>query len=155
MINLPDKHLIMIQRIQSVFLLVAAIALAALFKYPVAESSASGTPFFDDQLFSISDHPILLGLTAIAALGCLISIFFYKNRVLQIRIATISMIATLFLGIVAIWLIYSNASSWAETMSINDGIGLYLNILAFVMIILANVFIKKDENTVRSMDRLR
>ena len=145
----------MIQRIQSIFLILAALALSALFKYPVAESSGSASPLFEDQAFTVSDHPVLTGLTVIAALTCFISVFLFRNRVLQLRITKVAMIACLFLGIVAVWLVYSNASSWSNELSVNDSAGLYLTIAGFIMTIFAGVFIKKDENTVRSMDRLR
>ena len=145
----------MLQRIQSIFLFLASAAILSLFKFPFAQSNVSEGPFFEDQLFSVTDNTTLLVLTVLGATASFISIFLYKNRLLQMRIVLLSLIFSLFLGLVAIWLVYSKASLWSSTLEINDGLGIYLSVGALILIILANVFIKKDEKTVRSMDRLR
>jgi len=145
----------MLQRIQSVFLFLASLAIVSLFKFPFAQSNQSEAPFFEDQVFSISDNTILMVLAVLGAIASFISIFLYNNRLLQMRIVLLSLIFSLFLGIVAVWLVYTNASLWSSNLEINDGLGIYLSAGALILIILANIFIKKDENTVRSMDRLR
>jgi len=145
----------MIQRIQSIFLLAAAIGFALLFKLPFATSNTRESPFFDDQAFSASDHPVLIGLVVIGILVCAISIFQFNNRPLQIRMGYVASIVALFTGIVAVWLVYSNAAQWSEALKIEDGAGIYSSIAALICVILAIYFIGKDEKTVRSMDRLR
>lgn len=144
----------MIQRIQSLFLLLAAIALGSLIKVPFAMTQTASSPFFEDLLFNVQDHTILLILSIVGSAVGLISIFLYQKRGVQLRLGYLGIICSLFLAIVSFWLIYSNADA-IESNTIEDQIGLYLPPIALVMFILANYFIKKDENTVKSMDRLR
>ena len=145
----------MIQRVQSIFLLLAAIGFSSLFKFPFAKSDITASPFFEDKHFLISDHNVLMGLAVLGGLACLINIFLYNNRQLQLRIGYVSLITSFFLIVVSIWLIYSNANQWAEKLNLDDGLGIYVTIVTLICIIVANYFINKDENTVRSMDRLR
>jgi len=145
----------MIQRIQSLFLLIASIGFWLLFKFPFASSDKSVSPFFDDQLFNISDHTVLLALTILGGLLTLVSIFLFNNRALQLRINYLSLIFAFFLAGVAFWLIYSNGKELGDAVNIEDQTGLYFPIVSFFLIILANYFISKDSKLVKSMDRLR
>ena len=144
----------MIQRIQSVFLLLAAIIMGALFKFPFAMSDQAASPFFEDKLFNVMDHTVLLILTVIGAVIALASIFLFNNRNLQLRLGYIGIIASLFLALVAFWLVYSNADAMGEVI-IEDKLGLFLPLISLIFFVLANHFIKKDQKTVESMDRLR
>lgn len=145
----------MIQRIQSVFLLIAAVVLGSLFRFPFATSNLKEAPFFQDLMFSVTDHSVLMVLALLAAGVSLVNIFLFNNRPLQLRLGYVAIILSLFTGIVAFWLIYSNASSWSQQLELNDGLGIYLTIIALGALVASNFFISKDEKTVRSMDRLR
>ncbi|NNE15120.1 MAG: DUF4293 domain-containing protein [Saprospiraceae bacterium] len=145
----------MIQRIQSLFLLIASAGFWSLFKLPFAASSQTTTPFFEDQLLTINDHTALLVLTILGGIITLGSIFLYNNRGLQIRLGILNIIFSIFLAAVAAWLVFSNASSLDTSVEISDKIGLYMPVLSLIMVILANVFIKKDQDFLKSSDRLR
>ena len=144
----------MIQRIQSVFLLLAAIIMGALFKVPFAMSDKIASPFFEDKLFNVLDHTVLMVLAILGGIIALASIFMFRNRNLQLRLGYVGIITSLFLALVAFWLVYSNADAMGDTQ-IEDQFGLYLPPIALVFFFLANYFIKKDQKTVESMDRLR
>jgi len=144
----------MIQRIQTLFLVAASLAFWALFKLPFATSSQSASPLFDDKIFNINDNTILLVLTVLGGALTLINIFLFKNRGLQLRLNYLNIIFALFLGAVAFWLVYSNGQSMGE-IEVFDKFGLFLPLISLVFVILANVFIKKDNKLVKSMDRLR
>ncbi len=145
----------MIQRIQSIFLLLASLCFSALFFAPFAISNVETDPFFQDKLFDVKDHSVLLGLTILGIILCLVSIFLFKNRLLQKRLGIIAIICALFLGGVAAWLFYNNSSTMANNVIVEDQIGLYLPILMIIFLALSNYFITKDEKLVSSMDRLR
>lgn len=145
----------MIQRIQSVLLFFAGAGFLSLFKFPFASTSSAEAPIFEDNVFLVTDHTVLLVLTILGGLVSLVSIFLYNNRGLQIRLGYVGMIIAFFLGLVAIWLIYSNASQWSESLQMQDGAGIYIAGITLFLIITSNYFINKDEKTVRSMDRLR
>lgn len=145
----------MIQRIQSIFLLLASLSFWSLFKFPFAMSNKSATPFFEDQLLNINDHTILLILVILGGIVTAVSIFLFNNRTLQLRLGIINIILAIFLILVAVWLVFSKAPSIDSSLEIADQVGLYMPVLALIFVSLANFFIKKDENLVKSMDRLR
>lgn len=145
----------MLQRIQSVFLLLAGAGFLSLLRVPFAESNVSASPIFEDLAFTGTDHIILLILAILGAVISLFTIFKYKNRLLQIRLSYIAMILAFFMALVAVWLVYSQASNWSSELKLDDGPGVYIAALVLILLVLANRYISKDEKTVRSMDRLR
>lgn len=151
------QKLIMIQRIQSLLLLLASVGFWGLFKLPFAESDKSVSPFFEDNLLNINDHTALLVLTILGGVLTVVSIFLFKNRNLQLRVGYLNMIFAFFLALVAGWLIFSNGPiiEQSQSVEIADKAGIFLPIFSLIMVIIANYFIKKDENLVQSMDRLR
>lgn len=53
-------------------------------------------------------------------------------------------------------MLFLNESKTIESsINISEGFGIGMPILTIILVILANRFIKKDENIVKSMDRLR
>lgn len=145
----------MIQRIQSIFLLLSALAFLALFQFPFAVSDIANTGFLADKDFDVYDHPALLILAGLGALIALIAIFLYKNRPLQIRLSYLVIIMGVLILIVASVLFYNEAAAIYEKAKIDDHIGLYMPILSLILGFVAAKFIRKDEKLVRSMDRLR
>lgn len=146
----------MIQRIQSVFLLLAALGFAGLFFLPFATSPQPDAVLFADLSYDLKDHIILLILTALGVLGSLSAIFLFRNRVTQLRLSYIAVIAAILLVVVGV-LLFLNATktSTITAQHIEDGAGLYLIPLIITLLIFAIRGINKDEKTVRSMDRLR
>jgi len=144
----------MIQRIQSIFLLLAGIAFLGLLKLPFASSQEVISPFFEDKLFTVNDHVILLVLAILGGVIALANIFLFNNRSLQSRLCIILIILAIFLPALAAWLIFSQQGN-PSSNGIDDGLGLFLPVVALIFAVLANIFIKKDDKLVKSMDRLR
>ncbi len=145
----------MIQRIQTVFLLLAAISFFLLFQFPFAVSDIANPGFLEDKDFDIFDNIVLVVLTALGGLIALIAIFLYKNRPLQIRLSYLIIILGIILVLVAAVLFYNEAANIMDKVGISDGLGLFMPVLAFIFGFLAARFIRKDEKIVRSADRLR
>ena len=133
----------MIQRIQSIWLLLASVAAFMVLRFPfyytptpnaleIAGSSSTGT------------------LITLAFSACLsaISIFLYGNRMLQLKVTVVNFLLSALIG----FLVYRVSAS-------NPGGGFTLfSITLFAMPllqILAIVKIYKDEQLVKSADRLR
>jgi hypothetical protein len=57
--------------------------------------------------------------------------------------------------LVAFLLIYNEGTAMATDAVIDDNVGAFLPIGSLIFAVLASRAIKKDENTVKSMDRLR
>lgn len=145
----------MLQRIQSIFLLVSGIAFFLLFAVSFATSNKVEAGIFTDQAYSITDNPILIGLTVIGGGLALFNIFIYKNRSLQMRLGYVIIVLSILLPLVASLLFFNQYSQMESDIEINEGFGIGLPILALITTILANRFIKKDDKLVRSSDRLR
>ncbi len=144
----------MIQRIQTLFLALAAILNGLIFTQPFAATSESVPGIFEDKLYTVQDHVILMILTIIGVLIGVIAIFMYKNRPLQIRMSYLGATLGIVLPLIAL-LIYMNHSPELGDTEVTDKAGIYLPILVIVFYVLASRFIQKDNKLVRSMDRLR
>ena len=90
----------------------------------------------------------------LAGLLAIISIFLFNNRKLQLRLIIFAFIANLLGVVLAIVFYMQNSQDIGETI-VNDGVGMYLPLASFILLLLAYRYINKDENLVRSMDRLR
>ena len=136
----------MLQRIQTVYLLLAVIISAGLiFVFSLWENSAGEAVYAQDQL-------IAFGMFLASAALALVSIFMFKNRKLQFVLGRLNIILNLFLlGVFVYW-----SLTLPGEMDISEkGIGMFLPIISIVFLVLANKAIKKDEDLVKSVDRLR
>ena len=136
----------MIQRIQTLYLIGAAIATGILpFFMPLWIDSNSFPQYFSSNL-SIS---ILFGFsTALSVL----SIFSYKKRQQQFVIGRLNIILNLIL--IGLFVFISITLSGDNQLS-EKGIGLILPFVSIVLLVLANKAIQKDEKLVKSSNRLR
>lgn len=153
----------MIQRIQTIFLLLAAISLGLLFWQPamsfflVNPKPSTEMNMLSDGSFDINDHLIFQILTGLGAVLCLIGIFLFKNRPLQANMARIAFIASLMILILGGLFFYKewNEINASVDTHFSGEYGLLSPISAAIFSFLAMRFIKKDDNLVKSSDRLR
>ncbi|SIS83081.1 protein of unknown function [Kaistella chaponensis] len=129
----------MLQRIQTVWIFLAILSAVFLFVTGQDISLFGSTPF----------------ITIICAVMILVeffSILSYKNRKRQILLNTISIfINALLLGSLAYWLLtLSGGMQFPE-----KGIEPFFPFLSMICLFIANVFIRKDDRLVKSVDRLR
>lgn len=154
----------MIQRIQTVFLFLAIIALILFNIFPYWQAvSASDTDVVKLMSYAlitgaIADPTIEFGLfTLVAGIAGLamvlltIELFSYKNRVLQMKIA----IGISFLMSINLVLMTFFVLDLQKQYQGGFGLGIFIFALAMLLNILARRFIQKDEKLVRSVDRLR
>jgi Domain of unknown function (DUF4293) len=154
----------MIQRIQTVFLFLAIIALAAFNILPYWQTSV-GEDGISHQLMSygfatINNEEVsveyglqalVAGISALAIIIFLIEIFKFKNRILQLKLA----IGNSLLMSINLLLMTYFIMNLQEEYQGGFGVGIFIYALAMILNILARRFIQKDENLVRSVDRLR
>lgn len=144
----------MIQRIQSVWLFLAAMILGALFisKLYAVKDAASGLVTH----YGVRDagHIALFILAAIITVLPLVTIFFFTNRKRQKGFVWLSMLGCV--GFLALALMkISNTTAALINSAVSYDFGLLLPIVAIVFLFLANAGIRKDETLIRSADRLR
>ena len=138
---------IMIQRIQTIYLLIAFVITGVLpFIFPLwTLNGGKSFLFMQNQLYVV-----LFGLSTTLSV---LSILSYKKRQNQFVIGRLNIILNLIL--LGLFLYHSlNLSGEAPEVS-EKGIGMFLPIFAIVALVLANKAIKKDEDLVKSVDRLR
>lgn len=158
----------MIQRLQSIFLFLVAVAMGLtlgldLWVQQVADSGETWklNALFMQQISSTgeviqsSSNWYIAALAAFAGLLAIISIFQYRNRARQMMI---NMVNSLFMvGLVAIVFLTTNGVN-KEIGAADNGayqIGFWAILVAMVCNMLANRFIRKDEALIKSVDRIR
>jgi hypothetical protein len=137
----------MLQRIQSVYLLITTIISGGLiFVFNLWTNTENVEVFAKDELLYLG---LFLGSAALA----IISIFMFKNRQLQFVLGRLNIILNfILLGL----FVYRSLSLSGGTSDVSEkGIGIALPVFSIVFLALANKAIKKDEDLVKSVDRLR
>ena len=146
----------MIQRIQTIFLFLAVVALGLFLWVPLIRTEVGifseniqgydVRHFFNGWIYFV--NPILIG-TAMAL--TLINIFLYKNRELQILICWFSIV---FIASGAAYVYYKYQTKVSPGYVVFTAWNALAGVAALFEI-LAIVYIRKDENTIKSLDRLR
>lgn len=154
----------MIQRIQTVYLIVALILLAVMFFQPLVAFENQGETLYILSATGIEDlgktgvlsevqtYPIAIIIGVMAIINML-SIFTFKKRVLQMRLCVYN--SVFLTGSMGMIYFYSSqiANETGAAMQIQWGSALPL--VALIFTILAIRGIRKDEKLIRSMDRIR
>jgi len=138
----------MIQRIQTVYLILAFIATSVLMLFIPLWTLKTGTPFYFNQ------DPIYNVIVGLSTMLTIVSIISYKKRQNQFVMGRLNIILNLIL--LGLFVYRSLNLSGDPTSVVSEkGIGMFLPIVAIVLLVLANKAIKKDEDLVKSVDRLR
>jgi len=155
----------MIQRIQSIYFLLAGLAIFALFLFPLAHnvyingiaSTVSVTGVTQDnggQQASVQSFTALIAATAVVGILPLALIFLYKNRKQQINLAY----GYIFVIIAYTYWQVQTVKSVVDINTFktsNFGIGVLLSSISIVLTLLAIKAIQRDEKLIKSADRLR
>lgn len=136
----------MIQRIQTVYILIALLSIVGFyFWFPM---------FLDEEGIALLEpnEPLVIGLLIVAGLAALFALFSYTNRVRQILLNRASiLLQIILLGVFA----YRFLTLSGEMEISEKGIGVIFPIISIVFLLMANKAIKRDEDLVKSVDRLR
>jgi hypothetical protein len=165
------KIIYMIQRFQTVYLFLAALLGSSMLLMTIAEFNIKDTGrFFILDVFGLKEktetiiaqpnlldvYPLAILLLITVAIS-LITIFKYKNRVQQIKLGRLNIF--LYAALVAGVFFYAEKAVAAigETGEVitNYKIAAVFPVIALVLTFMANRAIKKDEDLVRSADRIR
>ena len=130
----------MLQRVQSLFFFFSAIcSVTIVYVFPVLQDES--TSYLLKEYFADARLFVFLSVAL-----SVFAIFQFKNRKRQQLIAYVArlMITIAFLLIV-----------FLHREERNFGIGLFLFFIPYLTLFLAGYFVKKDENLVKSADRVR
>ena len=136
----------MLQRIQSIYLAICVITSGVL-------------PFFiklwtieNNFEFFATSNKMFIGFFLIAAVLALISIFSFKKRQNQFVLNRLNIILNFILiGLLVFRLQNLPGGAFVPV----KGIGMFLPLFSILFLVLANRAIKKDEDLVKSVDRIR
>lgn len=147
----------MIQRVQSVFLVIVILCAAGLVVFPFVHyenllNTFTITAF--NKAYSGAWHYVAGILDVFILILSVVCLFLYKKRMLQFRIANLlALLNVLLLAVI----LFTNVIVVEEFLSGKKEVlwPSYLPIPAMFSAFIAGIFIKKDENLVRSADRIR
>lgn len=135
----------MIQRVQTIWLLLAATGALLTLKFPIYSGQQANGLF--GELNGQSGF-MQIALTIAVSLLAVLCIFLYKNRSKQ-GLLTLGALA---LQILQLILLYSKTAEYTQG---NYSLTAIIYLVIPVFFVLAWLGIRKDEKLVRSMDRLR
>jgi uncharacterized membrane protein len=157
----------MIQRIQTIWLLLATVVILGLFVFPYLnyiDLVGLGKKLFvtgeysavNNESVKQSNFLLQTIATIVVALVPLATIFQFKNRKLQIKLIFVSIALIALLGI---WM-YITSNNTLELISQsfganNIGVGFFLLPISIIFLAMALGGIRNDEKLIKSADRLR
>lgn len=154
----------MIQRIQTVYLILAAILMILTMFLPLANYNSPDAEFvfFAKGITDASNGKVLyetsslIFLIGFITLLLVADIFMYNRRITQIKIGGGVVLLIAILVILAVY--YSDDAKEliaSEELLTTYKIPAFFPVISLILILLANRAIRKDERLVRSADRIR
>ncbi|MFA5330100.1 MAG: DUF4293 domain-containing protein [Prolixibacteraceae bacterium] len=147
----------MIQRIQTLYILISAILVGLLFLLPFAEIVKDGAVYLFNYKGILLDGTVKEDGVAISVLIGIIlalhgfAILSYKNRVRQIRVIVFTIL--IMLGLFGLFFFFTMYSFKDAQLSYK--VSMVFPIVAIILDYLAIRAIGKDEALIRSIDRIR
>jgi peptidoglycan/LPS O-acetylase OafA/YrhL len=136
----------MLQRKQTIWLLLATVFTVLSFKYPFYAVAEKGTGIYKDIAANAAVYTIISG--TLAAVLCLVTTFLYQRVKLQLTIALLAALACLL----HLVLLYVSASGTGHG---NPSLTALFPVLAFALVLLAVTGIRKDKKTLEEMNSNR
>ena len=153
----------MIQRIQSLYLLVVAILFVSVLFCPIMNFSQAETMFEltingiekinSNPVFVLMQTPLLTALCFIIVVISILTIFCYKNRILQLRLTIFNIV--LMVGYYALLAVYLYVATKDYGVKLYPRLGIIFPLIGAILSYLAFRAIAKDEALVQSLNRLR
>lgn len=165
----------MIQRVQTIFLFLVAVCMIAMAFSTIWEKAdiekqekATLTALYlihytidteaeNPEQTVLHEEPVYMiaAVAIISALVALFSIFKYRNRLTQMKLGLLNILLIAAALGLSIFYIYQGENLLAVEVRGTYKIGVFLPALALLFNSMANRFIKRDEDLVRSVDRIR
>ena len=162
----------MIQRKQTIYMLLSAIISALLFFMPLASFEAGGNvmkftifgiqnPIETISLSTTYTWPLVV-LTVLMTVAPIVTLFLYKKRELQVRLCRLTMLVNIiFIGLVFLYYesdiqqVIAAVEGDEYQLDVAYFIGMAIPLVNLILEILAIRGVKKDIELLKSVDRLR
>lgn len=154
----------MLQRKQSVFLLMAALATGATFIFAIANAVVGqaayvynnyGLSVLEQLKFTKLQDGYLYIPAAMVLIMLLFTITQFKRRAFQIKICRVTYILILVQFALYFFIPENVLGKLGTGVKVNYDVAFYLPLVSLVLTFIAERFIQKDEKLVKSADRLR
>lgn len=145
----------MIQRKQSIWLLLAALCSVGVFLFPLYKGEIKAGDVLQGKALMVPEHFPFVLIAAVMSLLPLVTIFMFRDRKRQVRMSAMGIVANssfiaLMLVTVTRW-----QSATPPVLSGSYGVGSVMPVMAIILLVMAILGIRGDEKLVRSVDRLR
>jgi len=138
----------MIQRIQSIWLLLAALFDAITFRFPFYSGDWTKDTINSTIDLNARTTIAITLLTVVVGILAFVNIFLFENRKLQLRLCILGILATI--GLLVVYFFEIN-----NFLNGNIALWCIFHFAILACYILAARGIRKDQKLIRSMDRLR
>ncbi|MBQ9202311.1 MAG: DUF4293 domain-containing protein [Bacteroidales bacterium] len=153
----------MIQRIQTLYLLLAAAAMAAALFLPWGAFFGADGTVYSYEAFSVARRVgegsagisfwALGAILSVCALSSLVAVFFFHKRLTQVRFCVFNMLA--LIGFYLAYLVFLWVTIRRLDASFGLNFGISLPFVALIFEFLAMNAILNDEKKVRAYERIR
>lgn len=156
----------MLQRVQSVYLFIVFVFAVLFAVLPIAYFPAeladmplrlSNYYLFFNTIPDLTGEWMGIALFVFLILALLITVyttFQYKNRLHQIKMGKLNIFVHIAMILVTFFLL-DNIRNQVNDAGFSYGAGIFFPIISLILILLANKAIRRDEELVRSADRIR
>ena len=162
----------MLQRVQSIFLLGVALCMGLLLVTDIWEETlpdqnqrieldayalqTTSLSSADEGNFTVVHNTwFIAAFATLSAIVAFYEIFCYKNRLTQLKLGFLNVLLMMVVLGSTVYFIFEGETLSANATQGDFETGIYLPGLALIFNLLANRFIRRDEQLVRSVDRLR
>ncbi len=140
----------MIQRIQTVYLLLVALCAGLMIFLPIYDIETESLTTH----IATTDYVPLVALLGVLMLDCLIVIFLFKKRTFQMTlILGMNVLVAVILGLMIFY--WKKLKDDHPNAEVEFEITALFGLVIYALLFLARKAIKKDEELVKSLDRLR
>ena len=131
----------MIQRIQTVFLIINFFFLSILYFFLPLD-------FFEVNIFNFKTLIEVKFYIILCGLLTFLSILLFKKRTKQLLINKVQIFLHIIYSLIIVtdFIVYKSSNSWVSML---------IPTFCLIFIFLANKFIKRDEDLIKSIDRIR
>ncbi|MFO7864594.1 MAG: DUF4293 domain-containing protein [Salinivirgaceae bacterium] len=152
----------MLQRIQTLFIFIAIVLTPVLFLFPIAQFSADAqTVIFkivslesQQGVLLVATYPLLI-ISGLLAFLLIFQLVNFKKRIRQMQTGKAIIWLSVIWYVVAAIYVYNYFGTIDIIYNTTPHLALFVPVLLIVFVAFANKYIKKDEDLVRSIDRIR
>jgi hypothetical protein len=152
----------MLQRIQSLFIFIAIVLTPVLFLFPIASfQSGAQTSIFkivslenQQGVLLVATYPLLI-ISGLLAFLLVFQLVNFKKRIRQMQTGKAIIWLSIVWYIVGGIYVYNYFGTIDIIYHTTPDFALFVPVLLIVFVAFANKYIKKDEDLVRSIDRIR